>query len=105
MQKWLYKFLFVGIGFPFFISATEMDIGDSHNTFFDEYDTYVKTEQVSFHLTTVEHRIYYSVLLNYGEVLQLCSQPQWNYIINIQPQCGYYIPPCRLYLRNKVFRI
>ncbi len=35
------------ISFSFFISATEMDLGEAHNTFFDDYDTYVKTEQVS----------------------------------------------------------
>jgi hypothetical protein len=57
MLNCFYKFLFVAIGFSFFISATEMDIGDSHNTFFDEYDTYVKTEQVPSHLTAVERRI------------------------------------------------
>lgn len=39
--------LFIAISFSFFISATEIDLGDSHNIFFDEYDTYVKTEQVS----------------------------------------------------------
>ena len=105
MLKWLYKFLFVAIGFSFFISATEMDIGDSQNTFFDEYDTYLKTEQVSFHLTEVEHRTYYSLLLNYGEVAQLCSQPLWDYTINKQTRSGNYFPCCRLYLRNNVFQI
>jgi uncharacterized protein YxeA len=105
MLKRVYKFLFVAIGFSFFISATEMDIGDSQNTFFDEYDTYVKTEQVSFHLTTAEHRTYYSLLLNYFEVAQLCQQPHWDYTINKQTRSGNYIPCGRLYLRNSVFRI
>jgi hypothetical protein len=105
MLRWLYNLLFVAIGFSFFISATEMDIGDSHNTFFDEYDTYVKTEQVSSHLTALERRIYYSLLLNYGEVAQPCSQPECDYPINNQPHSRYYIPACRLYLRNNVFRI
>jgi hypothetical protein len=105
MLNCFYKFLFVAIGFSFFISATEMDIGDSHNTFFDDYDTYVKTEQVSFHLTAVERSNYSSLLLNYGEVVQLCSQPECDYTINNQPHSRYYIPPCRLYLRNNVFRI
>ncbi|MEP6597455.1 MAG: hypothetical protein ABJA71_15990 [Ginsengibacter sp.] len=47
MFKWLQKILFIAISFSFFISATEMDLGEAHNTFFDDYDTYVKTEQVS----------------------------------------------------------
>ena len=47
MAKWLYKILFIVISISFFICATEMDLGICHNTFFDEYDTYAKTEQVS----------------------------------------------------------
>jgi hypothetical protein len=105
MLKRVYKFLFVAIGFSFFISATEMDIGDSQNTFFDEYDTYVKTEQVSFHLAEVERSNYYSLLLNYGEFAQWCPQPPWDYTINKQTRSGNYFPCCRLYLRNSVFRI
>ncbi len=54
MHKWLYKILFVVISFSFFVSATEMDLGECHNTFFDEYDTYVKTEQVSFDNTPLQ---------------------------------------------------
>src|SRR5215213_6917010 len=47
MGKWLQKILFVAISISFFISATEIDIGEAHNAFFDEYDIYVKTEHVS----------------------------------------------------------
>lgn len=48
MIKWFYKIVFVSITFSFFISATEMDLRESHNTFFDEYDTYIKVEHISF---------------------------------------------------------
>ncbi len=47
MVKWLYKILFVLISCSFVISALEINIGKANNTFFDEYDTYMKTEQVS----------------------------------------------------------
>jgi hypothetical protein len=46
MFRWLHKMLFVVVSLSFFISVTEMNIGEAENTFFDEYDTYVKTEQV-----------------------------------------------------------
>jgi hypothetical protein len=32
----------------FFISATEIDIGNSHQTFFDDYDTYLPADQQDF---------------------------------------------------------
>jgi hypothetical protein len=47
MFKWAYKFLFVLITISFFISVTEMDIGVCHNTFFDEYDTYIQGKEIS----------------------------------------------------------
>ncbi len=58
MVNWLQKILFVVISLSFFISATEMDLGEAHNTFFDDYDTYVKTEQVSLdHVSAIQQNI------------------------------------------------
>lgn len=105
MVKWLHNLLFVAISFSFFISATEMDLGEVHNTFFDQYDTYVKTEQVSIdHSIAVqqEHDTYtliYSVLSYYfalGEKPKKAIKPPENY-------CNHYPP--KLYLRNSVWRI
>ena len=61
MIKWFHKILFLTISFCFFISATKIDLGETHNTFFDEYDTYVKTEHVSLDqspATQQEHDTY-----------------------------------------------
>ena len=47
MTRWLYKLLLATLSFAFFLSATETDVGEYHNTFFDQFDTYTKTENVS----------------------------------------------------------
>ena len=52
MIKRIYKILFLVISISFFISATEMDLGNMQNTFFDEYDTYLKADNVSIDYTT-----------------------------------------------------
>jgi hypothetical protein len=52
MLRWLHKILFIVISLSFFISATEINLGECHNSLFDEYDTYVKTEDVSVEQAT-----------------------------------------------------
>ena len=105
MVKWLQKILFVVISLSFFISATEMDLGEVHNTFFDEYDTYVKAEPVSVdHSVAIqqEHNtcalIYY--LFNYYKGLNNQSENR-NY--HQFAYCNHYPP--KLFLRNSVWRI
>ncbi len=105
MFKWLQKILFVAISFSFFISATEMDVGEAHNTFFDEYDTYVKAEQVSVeHSVAIqqEHNtcalIYYH--FNYYQGLNNQSQNRNHHRF---AYCNHYPP--KLFLRNSVWRI
>ena len=105
MVQCLYKILYIVISFSFFISATEIDLGESHNTFFDEYDTYIKTEQVSIdHDVTLQQQhndyafIYY-IIIHYKS---LNSQAKTDK----HPQLAYYhrYPP-KLFLRNSVWRI
>ncbi len=105
MIKWLYKILFVAISFSFFISATEMNLGACHNTFFDDYDTYVKTEQVSVdHASAIqpEHDSYALLytIINYCKALQnpsVCiKNPSANYYTQQSP---------KLFLLNSVWRI
>ncbi len=105
MGKWLHKLLFVVISISFFISATEMDIGEAHNTFYDEYDTYVKTEQVSVDHSEVKQQQqklleFVSLLFPYlpsftKKALQL---PKTNYVA-----CKASFP--KLFLRNSIWRI
>ncbi len=105
MMKWFQKILFVVISLSFFISATEMDLGEVHNTFFDEYDTYVKTEQVSVDHTVAiqqEHDTYALIdyLFNHYKGLnnqsKNCNHQQFAY---------YNHYPSKLFLRNSVWRI
>ncbi|MDE3144474.1 MAG: hypothetical protein KGL19_09985 [Bacteroidota bacterium] len=47
MNVWLNRILLVIVSLSFFISASEIDLGAAHNTFFDEYDTYQKADDIS----------------------------------------------------------
>ncbi len=105
MVKWLQKILFVVISLSFFISATEMDLGEVHNTFFDEYDTYVKAEQVSVDHRVAIHQehntnalIFY--LFNYYKGLNNQSKNRNHHQFSY---CNHYPP--KLFLRNSVWRI
>jgi hypothetical protein len=105
MVKWLQKILLVTISLFFFISATEMDLGEVHNTFFDEYDTYVKAEHVSIdHVITLqkEHDTYVFLYNLISHYTSLNGQPE-----NIKHQCNSYYThyPPKLFLRNSVWRI
>ncbi len=105
MKKWLYKILFLTISFSFFISATEMDLGECHNTFFDEYDTYVKTEQVSVDHAAIlqqEHDTYVFLHNFFTCYNALNSKPE---SIKHQSTAYYNHYPPKLFLRNSVWRI
>lgn len=105
MYKWLYKILFIAISFSFFISATEMDLGESHNTFFDEYDTYLQSEQVSFHSVLSNETDVYTALISFTEIC-------YNFLLPNQPfsSCNSFVfkgdVVCqKIFLRNSVWRI
>jgi len=105
MVKWLKKILFVAICLSFFISATEMDLGGVHNTFFDEYDTYVKAEQVSLdHAEAQQQQHDAYTFICYFLNQYNASNGQASFAKH--PAEDYYncYPP-RLYLRNSVWRI
>jgi hypothetical protein len=82
-----------------------MDIGEAHNTFYDEYDTYVKNEQVAVDHVEVKQQQkqlleFVSFLFHYfpsftSTTLQL---PKANYI-------ACKASPPKLFLRNSVWRI
>jgi hypothetical protein len=104
MVKWLYKILFLFIICSFFISATELDLGESHNTFFDEYDTYAKADQISDDHTSIIQEYPNSFVLlsdshNDKSIIRQEGTPSHlpgNY-------SNHYTP--KLFLRNSVWRI
>ncbi len=105
MVKWLHKILFIAISFSFFISATEMDLGEAHNIFFDDYDTYVKTEQLSLDQASglqQEHDTYallYYIINHYNTSKQQSVRIQY-------PTANYCHPQSpKLFLLNSVWRI
>lgn len=104
MYKWLHKLLFIAIGFSFFISATEIDLGEAHNTFFDEYDTYVKTEQV-----TIDHpEIQQQQQELYGFISFLFSYYHPTSERHLSQRAEYIVynsSPPKIFLRNSVWRI
>ena len=105
MVTWLYKLLFVAITFSFFVSSTEMDLGDCHNTFFDEYDVYVKTEQVSLDHSTVEQQVHNTYALIRCDFFYFQSLGQQQRPIAWQTKDYNTDSPPKLFLKNSVWRI
>ena len=104
MVKWLQKILLIAVSLLFFASATEMDLGVCHNTFFDEYDTYVKAEQPTVDQPTSLQQgndIYTSIydVIRQSEAIYKKLQIKYS-------QTAYYkqYPP-KIFLRNSVWRI
>ncbi len=105
MVKWLTKILFVVISFSFFISATEMDLGVCHNTFFDEYDMYAKAEHISVdHASVAQHQQDNFGLLCcfFGDYKSIEEQELFTYRLSAD-YYNYY--SLKLFLRNSVWRI
>lgn len=105
MHKCLYKILFVIISFSFFISATEMDLGECHNTFFDDYDTYVQSEQISYHSVVSIETDYQTSLHSYGHFYSnlLYNNKPANNHQHCEPRV--YSVSQKIFLRNSVWRI
>ena len=104
MVKWLSKILLIAVSLLFFVSATEMDLGECHNTFFDEYDTYIKAEQPSVDQPTSlqqDNDIYTSIFYVISQYEVIHEELQIRYL-----QTAYYnqYPP-KIFLRNSVWRI
>ncbi len=105
MFKTLYKILFVLISISFFISATEMDLGECHNTFFDEYDTYVKTEQVALSQSEAEQQVHntYALIYYAFSCCRCLGSPEETVVYH--PRSYYNFYPSKLFLRNSVWRL
>ncbi len=105
MIKGIHKILFLIISILFFLSVAEMDLGNTHNTFFDEYDTYLKEDNLSIDyallsaddqfISFVTPRFFASGLINHVDA-SLKNTP-----FNSQ---GTY-NTSKLFLRNSVWRI
>ena len=105
MIKCLYKILFISITFSFFISATEMDLGNAQNTFFDDYDTYVKTEQVSLDEASAMQQEHYTHALVYY-IINHCYTSKGQSVCIQYPSANYNIKQSpKLFLLNSVWRI
>ncbi len=82
-----------------------MDLGFCHNTFFDDCDTYVKTEQLSFDYTVaVQPQDDSYALLDYIIGCNGACRNQIQAAIFSQTDyCNHF--PQKLFLRNSVWRI
>lgn len=102
MFKWIYKIVFILISLSFFISATEMEIGEGHNTFFDEYDTYVQSKEVDF---PTQH----TVLIDQFSLHDGCSFEHALPVETFQDfdllDKAVHLAPQKIYLRKSVLRI
>ena len=105
MAKWFSKILLIIISLSFFISATEMNVGECRNTFFDEYDTYIKAEQQSIdHVVSLQqdndtYALIWYIFSQYQTLQEQLQTVQYSHL-------AYYNHyPSKLFLRNSVWRI
>lgn len=81
-----------------------MDFGKCRNTFFDEHDTYVRTEQVSISLPAFERCTPgLNDLIHWFDSCQLPGKKEEKIIYKTDDPDNY--PTLRLYLKNSAFRI
>lgn len=105
MVKWLSKILLIVISISFFISATEMNFGECRNTFFDDYDTYVKSEKLSIdHAATLQQDHNTNALIEFLFSQYQALQEQLQ-TVQYSRSAYYNHYPSKLFLRNSVWRI
>ena len=105
MLKWLSKILLIVISASFFISATELNIGECNNTFFDEYDTYLKAEQLSINNSAFIEQNHHSYTLIDFLTSQYQPLGKHHQVIHYLNLAHYNHFPVKLFLRNSVWRI
>ena len=105
MVKWVHKILFLTTTFCFFVSATEIDLGESHNTFFDEYDTYVKTEHVSLDQTSAAQQEHDTYILLHNFFTCYNALKDKSESVKQHSTAFYNQYSSKLFLRNSVWRI
>ena len=105
MSKWIHKLLFVIIGLSFFISATEMNIGEAKNTFFDEYDSYVKTEQVCIDHAEMKQLLQQDIWEAFSFIYYYYDSTRGNKSTHKEAYIASSASPPKIYLRNSVWRI
>lgn len=103
MHKWLYKIVFILISFSFFVSATELNIGEVHNTFFDEYDTYVKSEQVLLDNITIQQQDTYLFL--HDGIFSYRAFSRLSQAVEVACIAFDNSYSSKIFLRNSVWRI
>lgn len=105
MITWLRKLLLIAIGISFSISAIELDMGPCQNTFFDEYDLYVKEERVAIEDNSTIEQGHDNCALIYHLVPQYQVSAILATTIKYQSEGYYNHYPPKLFLRNSVWRI
>ena len=104
MNSWLHKMLLVTISVCFFLSATETEFGETRQTFFDQHDTYIKSEQVCFNASIIERLALFQPALVPETLLDHKLAAPDDQIALLLPRSCYDL--CRKrYLLNSVLRI
>ena len=82
-----------------------MDLGDCHNTFFDEYDTYVREEKVSINQSTasLENQDNHTLTTLFFSYYSSDN----SHAVSFKHKYSSYLNynPPKLFLRNSVWRI
>ena len=106
MKSLTTKILIFLISLSFVLAVFEVNIGDSHNTFFDEYDTYFHSENQNVHFSIEfekqkNHITYLGDILNYT-----FTYLQSNFISPSTPRFKRTVfLTHKIFLHNAVWRI
>jgi hypothetical protein len=107
MRKWLNKILFILISISFVIAVFEIDSDSRHNTFHDEDDTYIQSNNLNAELNShfeqqkdlnqeyCDLAISFLDLILFDSKAVTISHPQGKNLLTFQ----------KIFIRNSVWRI
>ena len=106
MNKWLLKILVLLVGVSFTLAVFEIDLGYDHNTFHDEDDTYVQSNNQNIELSAhFEKQKDILELKDFAATLFSLFFPDTQTDSDPPPQKAVAYTSQKIFLRNSVWRI
>ncbi len=106
MKKYLFKLILFTVGICFLPSALELNAFGIHNTFFDQYDTYVSGDDIDLQAaTTVEGEKKNSNPACIYQILfaDSCAPQKWDSILFYNSSIFHNSSAARAYYSRKIF--
>lgn len=95
------------VGISFTLAVFEIDLGCCHNTFFDEYDTYVQSNNQNIELSShfEKQNDFFKELNDFAASLCSLFSPDIQTDSDPPPQKSVAVTSQKIFLRNSVWRI